>query len=144
MRALPPRHEFFRACDDLLAAESALKERVGARLLRPRLDLVDYVRRELPRRKEAANVQYFDDLLQRFDRALRGEGGERLAERVRKRFPVALIDEFQDSDRVQYAIFRRLYHRGSGTACVLCVATACAASSAMAAARRCSTGARSR
>lgn len=118
-KGVAPRHEFFLACNDLLAAEAALRERVAARLLRFRVDLVDYVRAELPRRKEAANVQYFDDLLYRLERALGGPGGGLLAERVRERFPAALIDEFQDTDPVQYSIFHRLYHGAPAAALFL-------------------------
>ncbi|WP_295374587.1 exodeoxyribonuclease V subunit beta [uncultured Pseudacidovorax sp.] len=51
----------------------------------------------------------FDDLLLQLDRALAGAGGEALAARIRTRFPLALIDEFQDTDPVQYRIFRRIY-----------------------------------
>ena len=51
----------------------------------------------------------FDDLLLQLDRALAGPGGAALAMRIRTRFPLALIDEFQDTDPVQYRIFRRIY-----------------------------------
>lgn len=51
----------------------------------------------------------FDDLLTSLDAALHGPNGERLAETIRRQFPVALIDEFQDTDPVQYRIFERIY-----------------------------------
>jgi exodeoxyribonuclease V beta subunit len=51
----------------------------------------------------------FDDLLTALDAALRRPGGERLAETIRTQFPVAMIDEFQDTDPVQYRIFERIY-----------------------------------
>jgi exodeoxyribonuclease V beta subunit len=51
----------------------------------------------------------FDDMLLRLDAALRGPGGERLATLIREQFPVALIDEFQDTDPVQYRIFDSIY-----------------------------------
>ena len=63
----------------------------------------------LARRKSAANVQDFDDLLHLLDAALRGAEGDALAAAIRQRFPLALIDEFQDTDPVQYRIFRRIY-----------------------------------
>ncbi len=50
----------------------------------------------------------FDDMLSRLDAALRQpEHGEPLAAAIRQRFPVAMIDEFQDTDPQQYRIFRR-------------------------------------
>ncbi|QHI97192.1 exodeoxyribonuclease V subunit beta [Xylophilus rhododendri] len=51
----------------------------------------------------------FDDLLSRLDAALGGPNGARLAALIREQFPVALIDEFQDTDPVQYRIFDRIY-----------------------------------
>ncbi|MGC4012217.1 MAG: UvrD-helicase domain-containing protein [Pseudomonas sp.] len=48
----------------------------------------------------------------RLDRALAGSAGERLAERIREQFPIALIDEFQDTDPLQYRIFERVYRIG--------------------------------
>ncbi|SAK87082.1 DNA helicase/exodeoxyribonuclease V, beta subunit [Caballeronia hypogeia] len=54
----------------------------------------------------------FDDLLERLDRALQGPNGARLAEVIRRQFPVALIDEFQDTDPVQYRIFDTVYGPG--------------------------------
>ncbi|WP_254918362.1 UvrD-helicase domain-containing protein, partial [Zobellella denitrificans] len=51
----------------------------------------------------------FDDMLTRLDQALAGENGPRLAEVIRRQFPVALIDEFQDTDPLQYRIFDAIY-----------------------------------
>ena len=51
----------------------------------------------------------FDDMLARLDAALRGDNGARLAEVIRRQFPVALIDEFQDTDPLQYRIFDAIY-----------------------------------
>ena len=51
----------------------------------------------------------FDDMLTRLDKALRHEKGERLSAVIRQQFPVALIDEFQDTDPVQYRILSTLY-----------------------------------
>ncbi|MHC8375345.1 exodeoxyribonuclease V subunit beta [Pseudomonas sp. MDT1-16] len=51
----------------------------------------------------------FDDMLLRLDAALQSDGGERLATLIREQFSVALIDEFQDTDPVQYRIFESIY-----------------------------------
>ena len=51
----------------------------------------------------------FNDLLSRLAAALDGANGSRLAEIIRRQFPVALIDEFQDTDPVQYRIFDAVY-----------------------------------
>ena len=51
----------------------------------------------------------FDDLLTRLHEALHRPGNGRLARVIREQFPAALIDEFQDTDPVQYAIFSKVY-----------------------------------
>ncbi|TFZ05065.1 exodeoxyribonuclease V subunit beta [Ramlibacter rhizophilus] len=52
----------------------------------------------------------FDDMLVQLDAALRRPGqGERLARSIREQFPAALIDEFQDTDALQYRIFDAIY-----------------------------------
>ncbi len=45
------------------------------------------------------------------ERLAGGAGARRLAESLRARFPAALIDEFQDTDPLQFAIFDRIYAR---------------------------------
>jgi exodeoxyribonuclease V beta subunit len=70
---------------------------------------------ELERRKEARNVLAFEDLLTRLDAALRGEGGVALASSIREKYRVALVDEFQDTDPVQYSIFERIYRDSDAT-----------------------------
>jgi exodeoxyribonuclease V beta subunit len=54
-------------------------------------------------------VMGYQDLLVRLDAALRGPNGPVLAARIRQQFPVALIDEFQDTDPLQVRIFDTIY-----------------------------------
>ena len=63
----------------------------------------------LLRLKQRSGVYNFTDMLQRLEAALRGPNGDRLRERVVAQFPVALIDEFQDTSALQYRVFDRLY-----------------------------------
>ena len=58
----------------------------------------------------------YSALLVELYRALDGAGGAELARRVRSRYPVALIDEFQDTDRLQARIFETIYPGGAGAA----------------------------
>ncbi|MGH7822474.1 MAG: UvrD-helicase domain-containing protein, partial [Candidatus Binatia bacterium] len=97
-----------RLLPERAAAPSAdLADRVVAL----KLDLVEHVRREAAARKQRRNVMSFDDLLVRVRDALRGTHGNALAARVRERYTAALIDEFQDTDPIQYEIFDRIWHR---------------------------------
>ncbi len=112
---LVPRHPFFDACESLLQARAPLEKNFALQQIDFKLRLAKYVRRELPRRKRAAQLQSFDDLLLQLDAALRGRHGKRLAERIRSRFRAALIDEFQDTDPVQYRIFKTLFGQRGGS-----------------------------
>jgi exodeoxyribonuclease V beta subunit len=51
----------------------------------------------------------FADMQQRLHDALSGPNGARLRERILAQYPVALIDEFQDTSPLQYEIFDLLY-----------------------------------
>lgn len=104
-----PSHPFFAACDKLHAAAQRAAGAVNDQLIAFRRDLIAYARREVPRRKEATRTLGFDDLLQRLDAALDGPGGPLLARTIRGIYKVALIDELQDTDPVQYRIFRAVY-----------------------------------
>ncbi len=106
---VPPEHPFFTVIDSLVGDLDALQQAWHDRLLALKRELVATLRRELPLRKGRQNVRAFDDLLLDLRRALEGEGGDHLARELRLRFPAALIDEFQDTDPVQYAIFRTIY-----------------------------------
>ena len=59
--------------------------------------------------KQKENFQTFDDLLQRMKGALTGPGGKSISGAIRKQFDAVFVDEFQDTDPVQYDIFRILF-----------------------------------
>ncbi|HVL95948.1 MAG TPA: UvrD-helicase domain-containing protein [Solirubrobacteraceae bacterium] len=72
-------------------------------------------RKVFDRRKRGLSVLTFDDLLTSLRATLCGEDGDEVAERLRKRWPVVLVDEFQDTDPVQWEIVERAFGRGSAT-----------------------------
>ena len=107
-----PGHALNAALQGLLEALEEARPAGEARLIDLQVRLLDTLNRELPARKAAQRMLAFDDLLNRLDQSLQGPAGEALAAALRERYPVALIDEFQDTDPVQYAIFRRIYPGG--------------------------------
>ena len=101
----PPSHPAFEAMVELKVALDTLPT--------PDADVLEHAAQWVGARFEEEKRRRaemgFDDMLLRLDAALRGSGGERLATLIREQFPVALIDEFQDTDPVQYRIFDSIY-----------------------------------
>ena len=72
------------------------------------------LRAELRRFKAEEGLFDFDDMISQVAGALEGPQGEALAGRLRERFHIALIDEFQDTDARQWKIFSRVFLESPG------------------------------
>lgn len=100
---LPPESQAYA---DLQAALHALPDPTQAARLHART----HVLQRMAELKRRSGLFGFADMLQRLDVALADpESGERLAQRLREQFPVAMIDEFQDTSPLQFRIFDRIY-----------------------------------
>lgn len=76
-----------------------------------RVRLARAVRREIVRRRRAAHVVDYDDLLTLLQAALTDPAtGAAAAARVRAPYRVVMVDEFQDTDQVQWQILRTAFH----------------------------------
>ena len=94
---LPPRS------DD--PGPAAMRGRLGRRILD-----------EVNERKRLAGLLTYEDLLLRLDQALKDPGrGPLVARLLQARYKVALVDEFQDTDLVQWDIVRRAFGGGEST-----------------------------
>ncbi|MGI8759318.1 MAG: UvrD-helicase domain-containing protein, partial [Acidimicrobiales bacterium] len=81
-----------------------------------RVRLAMAVRVEMERRKRRAAVLTYDDLLTRLRQTLADDArGAAACQRLRARYRVALVDEFQDTDPVQWEIMRRVFGTGDAT-----------------------------
>ena len=99
-----PEHPFFSACRDLSLARQDFLTHLKHRFK-------NFLESELRARKQAGRVQYFSDLLTDLRRALAADPGGTLEKAIRDQYRAVLIDEFQDTDPVQYDIFQRLFSR---------------------------------
>ncbi|MCQ8887927.1 exodeoxyribonuclease V subunit beta [Pseudoalteromonas carrageenovora] len=74
-----------------------------------------WVKAAIVKRKQEQSVITPDDLLTNLHSALNGEQGDALAQKIAQLFPVAMIDEFQDTDPIQYGIFSKIYGQENTT-----------------------------
>lgn len=107
-RRIRPEHPFFTLFDEWHRRHREFSRAARALTL---AEAHRFLCSELNRRKQEQNVLYFDDQLSRLAAALAGKEGRALARRIRTRFRVALVDEFQDTDPLQYRIFQNLFGR---------------------------------
>jgi exodeoxyribonuclease V beta subunit len=109
----PVEHAFLDAAEELHRHACLQVEAERNLTLGFRRGFVDYVQHELDRRARESRVRTFDALLSDLDRALAGAGGPVLVERLRAKYRAALVDEFQDTDPLQYRIFGRVFAAAS-------------------------------
>jgi exodeoxyribonuclease V beta subunit len=104
---------FYQLCENLVILRNNLLTQYDRCLLALKKRLLDSFRHELALRKARDNVFSFDDLLQKLHEALSGPGGPAFARTVAQKYPAALIDEFQDTDPLQFEIFKSIYNEHS-------------------------------
>jgi len=109
----PPAHPFFTTAQQLLDAATASTRALQLARLRLLRRLLHDGAAQQRAAKRAQRVVAFDDMLanlhQRLEADAHDDGAPGLAAALRQRFPAALIDEFQDTDPLQWAVFRRIY-----------------------------------
>ncbi len=104
-----PKHPFFDLCQNLKERSDELTSIFERQIVGLKSELFATVRDELQQKKADRNVQSFDDLLLKLFHALSDKTGTELARSIREKYHAALIDEFQDTDPVQYAIFKTIF-----------------------------------
>jgi len=114
-----PTSPLFEAVAHYIDASDARESWLASR----RIALVHRVREAAARRlaalKRLRREQTFDDLIANLADALDGPHGARLVERLRAQYAFALVDEFQDTDPRQWAIFERIFGSGNEPALFL-------------------------
>ena len=101
------------ALTDAIDVWFALRDQVEQDEEQRCINLVHRLRHEagerLEKLKRERRLQGFDDLIRGLAQALDGPQGEALAGALRGQYRIALVDEFQDTDPLQWAIFNRVF-----------------------------------
>lgn len=108
-KCVTPSHPFFEQAEALLARRQALDSALTLARLRLIRSLLDEAGAGLRELKRAQRLVSFDDMLFNLRERLCDGTSPWLAPALRQRFPAALIDEFQDTDPLQFDIFRAIY-----------------------------------
>lgn len=108
-KGVTPRHAFFGAAHAALGARAQIEAQLARLRLRLLRDMTRQAGEQLHAKKRARRVVAFDDILYNAWDALANGARPWLAATLRKRYPAALIDEFQDTDPLQCAIFMAIY-----------------------------------
>ncbi|MGH8560246.1 MAG: exodeoxyribonuclease V subunit beta [Methylococcales bacterium] len=107
---------FFIACQ---ALGERINELVAKFKIRALIEASGFVREQIETAKRKRRIMTYDDQLTRLYEALQDSRGPDFAHNLRQNFPIAMIDEFQDTDAVQYGIFRTIYGDANATALTL-------------------------
>lgn len=91
-----------RAFEELAGTASSLSAAVVTKFL-------PVVLERLAQTKLEEGLVDFDDMLRRVATTLEGPRGAELAQRLQARYRYVLVDEFQDTDDIQWSIFRKLF-----------------------------------
>lgn len=96
-------HQFFELCFEFQKQIQNI-EKVKTTLIQEAVEEISKIREKL---SISSNTITYDDLLNRVEKALTGSGV--LSDALQKKYPAALVDEFQDTDPIQYSILKSIY-----------------------------------
>lgn len=71
-------------------------------------DMLEYIYQNAELEKESSDIRDFNDLLLDVERAL-NNNRQALSEQISDKYEVLLVDEFQDTDDIQYDIFKKTF-----------------------------------
>ncbi|MEG3790845.1 exodeoxyribonuclease V subunit beta [Lysobacter sp. CCNWLW3] len=111
-QAQTPASPLFVAIADYLEAVAARAQWLDAQGLALVHRIRDEAAARLAELKRVRRVQTYDDLIDGVAQALSGPHADALVARLRAQYAVALVDEFQDTDARQWAIFERVFGPG--------------------------------
>lgn len=96
-----PQHPFFDAMQAFSEADTGL---IAEQIL---IQMTIDFRLRYDELKEQRRIRSFDDILTSTQQAV--ESNQEMRMKLREQYPVAMVDEFQDTDPIQLGIFKKLY-----------------------------------
>ncbi|MDH5561721.1 MAG: UvrD-helicase domain-containing protein, partial [Deltaproteobacteria bacterium] len=103
-----PNDPFLNACETLCYEKKALEQRLDLEVIQIKKELITFALEQLAQRKEKANQIYYNDMQSLLSQALMRGGNSLIKDELRKNYRTVMIDEFQDTDPLQYNIFKSI------------------------------------
>jgi len=101
-KGIPPKNELFVQCQLLFESDMDFRSPLLAEAIKD-------IKKRMQETKLLLRQVSFDDLLKTVADALVGDGSKYLIMKLREQYPIAMVDEFQDTDLLQYSIFTEIY-----------------------------------
>jgi len=106
----PPEHSFFDDYEAYVDAYEDLEHAYQLKLAYIKRQWLKTAHASLFDKKKNRQIQTFDDLLYYVHQAINDNPHSHLARSIRQTYHAALIDEFQDTDPIQYSIFNTIFN----------------------------------
>jgi exodeoxyribonuclease V beta subunit len=114
----PENHRFFELCTEYQKLTEDI-DYVKNTLFYDSARRIKEIRDDL---SELSGTVTYDDMLINVKKALENpQTGKQLAQSLANKYPFALVDEFQDTDPVQYRIFQKIYDEKTSSTSSLCM-----------------------
>jgi exodeoxyribonuclease V beta subunit len=102
---------FFALCQDCLDRYNELVRGMDLYLAHLDCGIFDFAAQNLEKSKRRAGALFYNDFITLVKKALEGPHAGVLEREMDQAYRAALIDEFQDTDSAQYAIFKKVFAR---------------------------------
>jgi len=104
-----PGNVFFSSWEKFASMHPDFEELRDILIVNFKHDLFDYADMRIQEGKSSSNIRTFSDILKDAHHAVTGSWGGGFIKAISERYSAALIDEFQDTDRLQFEIFSRIF-----------------------------------
>ena len=105
--------EYFEKAAALKDMDKGRGQKMKAEVNLIALSAIEYVKNSILEQKKNRGIITFDDMIELLHEAVvNGQFNQQLIANLKKKYDAVFIDEFQDTDKAQYAIFDKLFGEG--------------------------------
>ena len=105
--------EYFEEIAALKDMGKGLGKKMKAEVNLIALSAIEYVKNSILEQKKIRGIITFDDMIELlYEAVVNGQFNQQLITNLKNKYDAVFIDEFQDTDKAQYAIFDKLFGQG--------------------------------